>query len=85
MAILIGLWHKLILWVLSQSFPPKRGGKCQTTGLGSISQCRRDLCQGLCQGPSGASLPKRPHLESGNDACSHWQEVCWWHCFHQFY
>ena len=34
---------------LSQSFPPKRGGKARY-GLGSNSQYRRDLCQGLCQG-----------------------------------
>ena len=37
---------------LSQSFPPKRGGKADH-GLGSNSQYRRDLCQGLCQGLVG--------------------------------
>ena len=44
-----------INWFLAQahsvglpwSFPPKRVAR-PDHGLGSISQCRRDLCQGLC-------------------------------------
>ena len=38
---------------LSQSFPSKRGVARPDHGLGSISQYRRDLCQGLCQGLVG--------------------------------
>ena len=37
---------------LSQSFPPKKGGKAKP-GLGSNSQYRRDLFQGPCQGLVG--------------------------------
>ena len=37
---------------LSQSFPPKRGGKARP-GLGSNSQYIRDLCRGLCWGLVG--------------------------------
>ena len=48
--------HGYINWSLAQahsvglslSFPPKGGGKARPW-TGSSSQCRRDLCQGLCQ------------------------------------
>ena len=63
MAVLIGLWHRLILWVCLLSFPPKRGGKARPwTGFHFTVQKR------TMSGPSGASLAKRPHLESGNEA-----------------
>ena len=54
--------------VLSQSFAPKRGGKARPwTGFQFMVQKR--LMSGSVPGTSGASLPKRPHLESGNEAC----------------
>ena len=52
---------------LSQSFPPKRGGKARPwTGFQFTVQKRP--MSGSVPGTSGASLPKRPHLESGNEA-----------------
>ena len=52
---------------LSQSFPPKRVGKARPqTGFHFTVQKRP--MSGSVQGPSGASLAKRPHLESGNEA-----------------
>ena len=52
---------------LSQSFPPKKGGKARPqTGFQFTVQKR--LMSGSVPGISGASLPKRPHLESGNEA-----------------
>ena len=52
---------------LSQSFPPKRGGKARPwTGFQFTVQKR--TMSGSVPGTSGASLPKRPHLESGNEA-----------------
>ena len=69
MAVLIGLWHRLILWVCLSPFLLK-GVARPDYGLGSNSQYRRDLCQGL-PGTSGASLPKQPHLESGNEVHLH--------------
>ena len=52
---------------LSQSFPPKRGGKARPqTGFHFTVQKRP--MSGSVPGPSGASLVKRPHLESGNEA-----------------
>ena len=53
MAILIDLWHRLILWVCLSLFPPKGCVARPDHGLGSISLYRRDLCQGLCQGLVG--------------------------------
>ena len=61
MAILISLWHRLILWLCLCLFL-LRGVARPDHRLGSNSQCRRDLCQGLCWGLVG------PHLESGNEA-----------------
>ena len=55
MAILISLWHShttSILWVYLSLFL-LRGVARPDHGLGSISQYRRDLCQGLCQGLVG--------------------------------
>ena len=49
MAILTGLWHRLsssLLWVCLSLFL-LRGVARPVQGLGSISWCRRDLCQGL--------------------------------------
>ena len=49
MAILIGLWHRVsssLLWVCLSLFLLK-GVARQGHGLDSISQCRRDLFQGL--------------------------------------
>ena len=52
---------------LSQSFPPKRGGKGRPwTGFQFTVQ-KRHLSGSLAV-TSGASLPKRPHLESGYEA-----------------
>ena len=53
MAILIGLWHRLNLWVLSQSLPPKRGGKARPwTGFQFTVQKRP--MSGSVLGTSGA-------------------------------
>ena len=53
---------------LSQSFPPKRGGKARPwTGFQFTVQKRP--MSGSLPGTSGASLPKRPHMESVNEAC----------------
>ena len=54
MAILIGLWHRLTLWVCLSLFL-LRGVTRPDHRLGSISQYRRDLCQGLCEGLVGHS------------------------------
>ena len=52
---------------LSQSFPPKRGGKTRPqTGFHFTVQ-KRPMSGSVC-GPSGASLAKRPHMECGNEA-----------------
>ena len=52
---------------LSQSFPPNRDGMARPqTGFHFTVQKRP--MSGSVPGTSGASLPKRPHLESGNDA-----------------
>ena len=52
---------------LSQSFPPKRAGKARLwTGFQFTVQKRP--MPGSVPGTSGESLPKRPHLESGNEA-----------------
>ena len=51
---------------LSQSFPPKRGGKARPqTGFHFTVQKRP--MSGSVPETIGASLPKRPHLESGNE------------------
>ena len=52
MAVLIGLWHRLILWVCLSLFL-LRGLARLDHALGSTLQYRRDLCQGLCQGLVG--------------------------------
>ena len=53
---------------LSQSFPPTRGGKARPqTGFQFTAQ--KKPMSGSVLGTSGVSLPKRPHLESGNEAC----------------
>ena len=55
---------------LSQSFPPKRGGKARPwTGFQFTVQKRP--MSGSVPGTSGASFPKWPHLENGNEACPH--------------
>ena len=52
---------------LSQYFPPKRDGKSRPwTGFQFTVQKR--AMSGSVSGTSGASLPMRPHLESGNEA-----------------
>ena len=68
---LYGHINWFLAWVLSvalsQSFPPKRGGKARPwTGFQFTVQ-KRPL-SGSVLGTNGASLPKRPHLESGNEA-----------------
>ena len=52
---------------LSQSFPPKRGGKARPWAGFQLTVQKRPM-SGFVQGTSGASLPKQPHLESGNEA-----------------
>ena len=53
---------------LSQSFPPKRGGKARPwTGFQFTVQKRP--MSGSVWGTSGASLPKWLQLQSGNEAC----------------
>ena len=55
---------------LSQSFPPKRSGKARSqTGFQFTVQKRP--VSGSVPGTSGAPLPKRPHLGSGNEAHPH--------------
>ena len=53
---------------LSQSFPPKRGGKARPQTGFQITVQKRPML-GSVPGTSGASLPKRLHLEGGNEAC----------------
>ena len=52
---------------LPQSFPPKRAGKARPQTGFQFTVQKRPL-SGSVPGTSGASLPKRPHLESGNEA-----------------
>ena len=52
---------------LSQSFPPKRGGKARPWTGFQFTVHKRPM-SGSVPGTSGASLPKQPHLESGNEA-----------------
>ena len=54
---------------LSQSFPPKRGGKARPWTGFHFTVEKRPM-SGSVPGTSGASLPKWPHLESGNEARS---------------
>ena len=53
---------------LSQSLPPKRGSKARPQTGFQFTVQKRPM-SGSVPGTSGASLPKRPHLESGNEAC----------------
>ena len=55
---------------LSQSFPPKRGGKARPRTVFQFTVQKRPM-SGSVPGTSGASLPKWPHLESGNGAHLH--------------
>ena len=50
---------------LSQSFTPKRVGKARPWNGFHFTVQKRPM-SGFVPGTSGASLPKRPHLESGN-------------------
>ena len=66
MAILTGLWQgpASVFYGLSQFFPSKRGGKTRPqTGFHFMVQ------KTPLSGYSGPSLAKKPHLESGNEAC----------------
>ena len=66
MAVLISLWHRLTLG-LSQSLPPKRDGKARPWTWFNFTVQKRPI-SGALPGTSWASLPKSPHLESGNEA-----------------
>ena len=55
---------------LSQSFPPKRGGKARPQTGFQFTVQKRPM-SGSVPGSSGASLPKWPHLASRNEACLH--------------
>ena len=52
---------------LSQSFPPTRCGKARPQTQFQFTIQKRSM-SGTVPGTSRASLPKRPHLESGNEA-----------------
>ena len=52
---------------LSQSFFPKRGGKARP-GTGFQFTVQKRPLSGSVLVTSGSSLPKRPHMESGNEA-----------------
>ena len=52
---------------LSQSFPPKRGGEARPQTGFQFTVHKRPM-SGSVWGTNGASLPKWPHLESGNEA-----------------
>ena len=52
---------------LSQSFPPKRGGKARPQTGFQFTVHKRPM-SGSVPGTNGASLPEWPHLESGNEA-----------------
>ena len=52
---------------LSQSFPPKRGGKARPQTRFQFTVHKRPM-SGSVLGTSGASFPKQPRLESGNEA-----------------
>ena len=69
MAILIGLWHRLILWVCLRPFLLKGVARPDTDWVPIHST--EETCVRLCARPSGAPLPKWPHLESGNEAHLH--------------
>ena len=55
---------------LSQSFPPKRGCKARPQTGFQFTVENRPM-SGSVPGTSGTSLPKQPHLESGNEAHPH--------------
>ena len=55
---------------LSWSFSPKRGGKARPQTGFQFTVHKRPM-SGSVPVTSGASLPKWPHLESGNEACPH--------------
>ena len=55
---------------LSQSFPAKRGGKTRPQTEFQFTVQKRPV-SGSVLGTSEASLPKLPHLESGNEAGLH--------------
>ena len=55
---------------LSQSFPPKRDGKTRPQTGFQFTVQKRPM-SGSVLGTSGATLPKQPHLGSGNEACLH--------------
>ena len=55
---------------LSQSFLPKRGGKARPQTGFQFTVHKRPM-SGSVPGTSEASLPKQPHLESGNEAHPH--------------
>ena len=70
MAILIGLWHRLILWGCLSLFLI-RGLARPDHGLGFQFTVHKRPMSGSVLGTSGASLPKRPHLENMNEAHPH--------------
>ena len=67
MATLIGLWHRLTLWVCLSLFPPTRDGKARPWPGFHFTVQKRPM-SGSLPGTSGTSLPKRLHLESGIEA-----------------
>ena len=55
---------------LSQSFPPKRGGKARPQTGFQFTVQKRPVSGSVLE-TSGAPLPKWPHLESGNEDHPH--------------
>ena len=68
MAVLIGLWHRLTLWICLSLFLLREVAR-PDHGLGFQFTMQKRPLSGSVPGPSWASLPKRPHLECGNEAC----------------
>ena len=70
MSILIGLWHRLILWVCLHLFLVRGVDKVRPQTGFQFTVQKRPM-SGSVPGTSGAYLPKQPHLESGNEAHLH--------------
>ena len=60
---------------LSQSFPPKRGGKARPQTGFQFTVQKRPM-SGSVPGTSGASLPKLLHLESGKKSAGCTVSTC---------
>ena len=70
MTILFGLWHRLILWVISV-LSSKKGWQGQITDWVPIHSTERPVSGSGLGLVKRASLPKQPPLGSGNEAHLH--------------